>query len=131
MCERPESRSDTPSYRLSDVTFHTVFSVFKGFYTRCPLVLARREKGIKRMKEIRLVRRRSRRQASRSSVIYTSQRVNVRAFFIPSPLAPRVPLTPAVGHPRHFRFLDDCTVTFCTGEAPLWARWRAALLGAS
>lgn len=116
MCERPESRSDTPSYRLSDVTFHTVFSVFKGFYTRCPLVLARREKGIKRMKEIRLVRRRSRRQASRSSVIYTSQRVNVRAFFIPpllpAPHAPHVPLTPTVGHPRHFRFLDDCAVTF-------------------
>lgn len=93
------------------------------------------------MKEVRLVRRRSRCQASRSSVIYTSQRVNVRAFFIlalpPLRFPPRRnPLTPAVGHPRHFRFLDDCTVTLDArrsraGEASLWARWRAALLGAS
>lgn len=123
-------RRVAPTLRLIDYPMSRSIRYFgiQGVLYDCPLVLARREKGIKRMKEIRLVRRRSRRQASWSLVIYTSQRVNVRAFFI-LPLLLHDPLTPTVGHPRHFRFLDDCTVTLV--PALLWALWRAALLGAS
>lgn len=98
---------------LSIIRCHVPYGIFgiQGVLYGCPLVLARRETGIERMKEVRLVRRRSRCRASRSSVIYTSQRVNVRAFFILFPPPRLNSLTPTVGHPHHFRFLDDCTVT--------------------
>lgn len=130
---RASVRRVAPTLRLIDYPMSRSIRYFQGVLYGCPLVLAQREKDIKRVKKVRLVRRRSRRRASRSLVIYTSQRVNVHAFFIlPSSPPPHLAIRGADGGPSSsFSIPRRSYRDARTGETSLWTRWRATLLGAS